>query len=172
MLSDNLINSSQKHLDYLISIGEITHLNYETGSFIERVTEEGVTGLYSGEIIGYAESLEKLMKLWKRSPEHNKVLLDKDWNWFGVSIIRYKELFISVVNFSTGLLGSVYMDTERDNIYIKGLYQKEPYFKLEKGINLIADNGEFEIEISANKRVFFIYVYDENGNLTDQLNIF
>lgn len=167
-----MLLSSDRHLHYLIDRGVISHKNIDEGSVSRRTSVSGVTGLYSGEVVGYASNKEALLKMWIESPKHRAVLLSRDWNWIGISFTQYRNNVVCVINFSSGLLGSVYTVILDDSTEIKGKYIGFPTLRSEKGIDLVLDKDNFTIFIPKEKTRNFFYIYNAESNLTDQINIF
>ncbi len=60
-----------------------------------RLSHENVTAIVremrrraGGENVGYARSLGALYRMWLRSPEHRRNILDPRWRTIGVGIVR------------------------------------------------------------------------------------
>nr|WP_281283538.1 CAP domain-containing protein [Thiospirochaeta perfilievii] len=171
--SENLLRSSKNHLDYLVSRSIITHKGKMGDSLEVRVKNTGVTSFYYGEVVGYSTSLDKLLDSWIDSEPHNRVLLDQKWNFIGISNYFNGKSYISVVNFSSGILGSTTIKYFDDKIILNGVYIDKPNFKGDfKIISSLFKDNQFEIEIIPNKKSFFIYVYDSSNKLTDRVDVF
>ena len=160
-------------MEYLLSKSEISHKGLDGSSLIKRVATEGATALISGEIIGFSPSLDKLLLSWKMSRTHNDVLLNSEWNWIGISFLKKDNIYVSVINFSSGNLGSTKITKIGNDIRFEGEFILIPNFNGNfEVIDTEISQNNFSLYIRSNKKNFFIYVFDNLGNLTDRVDIF
>lgn len=160
-------------MEYLLSESKISHKGYKGSSLLKRVAAKGSTALSSGEIIGYSPSLDELLLNWKMSKAHNNVLLDSEWNWIGISVIKKDNLYVSVINFSSGNLGSTQFTKIDDHIRLDGEFILPPIFEGNfEVLEFKTSQNYFSLFIRSNKKNFFIYVYDSLGILTDRVDVF
>lgn len=173
MVSNNLEKAAKEQNRYLIKKSIISHEGENTSQVSSRAVNNGATAFYYGEIIGFSPTEEDLFKGWILSPTHNTVLNDPKWTWVGLSVEYVGELFVAVVNFSTGNIGSTYATIDKDIIHLKGIYIEEPKFEGDfELINYIHNLGDFDLFIKATRKEFFIYAYNEKGELTDRVDLF
>ncbi len=117
--------------------------------------------------------MEKLLISWKESRTHNEVLLNRDWSWIGISTVKQDNLYVSVINFSDGNLGSTNVTKIDNNIMFKGEFILPPNFEGNfRVIDLKITENNFSLYVESSKKNFFIYVFDDFGNLTDRVDIF
>ena len=85
--SDKAFKPAEHHSDYQVRTGEMGHHeNSVTPSASSRLKYYGINWVYSGENVAVVESTsrnneevaERILYLWKKSPAHNKLLLNPD----------------------------------------------------------------------------------------------
>lgn len=160
-------------MDYLLKNSYISHEGEHSSQVGKRASDNGATALLFGEVIGYSPLENQLFESWLLSPTHNSVILDENWHWIGISSEKVGDLYIAVINFSSGILGSTTVAIEGDNLTLTGDCVETPIFKgyfEEKGLYI--EDGYFVYNIKPYNRSFFIYVYNSVGELTDRLDIF
>lgn len=169
VISENLNSSSRKHLYYLLEKGIISHKGEKGSTIGERTKKAGDTGLYSGEVIGYSTDLDGLFLSWLKSPLHNNTILDSRWSKIGISVYYEDNLYIAVINFSSGILYSTYIDKEEE-IY-SGYYIEDPFFKTDENVELLEDSKAFYINI-VNNNFKIIRIYNKKRELMDIVEVF
>ncbi|MBN2618304.1 MAG: CAP domain-containing protein [Spirochaetales bacterium] len=172
-ISTNLNNSAEYQNNYMIEANKITHKGLNKSSVQDRALLFHATGYNFGEIIGYSPSIEELFQGWKDSESHNKVLLDSRWTWIGISIIKQNNIYVGVINFSSGILGSVTIKKDQE-IKIEGEYIERPVFdnKFIERLYINEDLNRFEIYVKTAFNNTFIYCYDKKNKITDRIDIF
>lgn len=167
-------DSSKRQLDYLLKKSFISHEGVDHSQVEARAVQEGATALIFGEIIGYSPILDELFNSWKHSSAHNSILLDPKWNWVGLSVKKVKNLYVAVINFSTGIIGSTQVfEMDDGRIQLKGRYIHSPKFTGDYEIlDFKIKHGYFMLYIKSVRKNFFIYVHDGNGRLSDRVDIF
>lgn len=170
-VSSNLSSSAEKHLDYLIEKGIISHKGRNNSDVNDRAVEEGATALLFGEVIGYSPTIEELFNSWLESPTHYAVIKEKSWNWFGYSIKKYKGVYVAVVNFSTGNLGSTKLRKTDGGIVLTGNYIVMPSFNSPCfKIDYVKDN-KFRILINEGSP-YIIDIKGADNVISDRLELF
>lgn len=151
----------------------ISHNGELNSQVLSRAINQGATALSFGEVIGFSGSINELFTSWLLSPEHYAVINDSRWNWVGYSLEERDGVFVAVINFSSGILGSTVLSNEGDYTLLKGEYISSPKFdgKFEI-IDYTKGNNLFELIVKPTRDNFFIYVYNKNGVLTDRVDIF
>lgn len=173
ILSENLNNSSIKHLNYLKVKKIISHRGENNSYVRQRALDAGSTALVFGEIIGYSTSQELLFKKWIESPTHNSVLLDPGWTTIGIAYESDKGFCIGVINFSNGNIYSTSLERVDGKIIFKGRFITTP--KFETGLVIESQaikNNEFILELKSQNRGGILYIYNEKNKVTDRVDIF
>lgn len=171
-ISDNLVKSSEKHLLYLIKKNSISHRGEDGQRVMHRAVNEGATGLEFGEILGYSPDTNTLFKGWLLSPEHKKVLDDPSWNWFGLSVKTTNGVYVSVVNFSSGILGSTRIKKEGDVIEFVGLYSEKPNFSIINVKKLEWGKNSFKLIFNVKENPGILTIKDRNNKISDRMELF
>ena len=169
----NLELASNDHLLYLIESNNISHSG-ENGSNVQlRCIDAKASGFLFGEIIGYSDNIDQLFLEWRNSPTHNTVLLSDKWKWVGISKKIKGHTVVSVINFSSGLLGSLEVESGNENIIIRAKYVGFPIFTGDFTIIQKAlEENKLEITIKPDRIPLFIYVKDPDNVLVNQIDIF
>lgn len=172
-ISENLERAADNHNNYLIDKGFISHKGYKGSTPMDRCTSEGASGLYFGEVIGYSPRLNNLFESWLASPTHLKVLSDPKWNWVGISVIKNNEVYVAVVNFSSGIIGSTELYKRNGNVYLTGKYLSRPTFKGDFEIkDFTLDNYKFKLEFKPYRERLIIRVKTTTGRVSDRVEVF
>ncbi len=172
LVSDNLVESADKHLAYLLKKKSISHKGLGGSSVSQRSAAEGVTAFMVGEVVGYSESKEELFNSWLESPAHHEVIVDPKWSWSGVSTKEFEGVVVSVINFSTGILGSTLLTTNNGYVTLKGKFTEKPEFVGDiRILSLNVVDSWFEI-VFERDNLNFIYIKNRNGIITDRVDLF
>ena len=171
--SENLRLATYEHLNYLVKHNYISHEGIGSSQVTKRALKQGASALSYGEVIGFSPLESELLNNWILSPKHKSVILDDDWRWIGVSVVKKDGLYISVVNFSSGNLGSTSTIQSGERLILHGEYIDDPKFEGSFEIeDLILDRGFFTLIIKPYRKSFFIYGYSGNRVLGDRVDIF
>lgn len=158
-------------MEYLIERGIISHKGRNNSDVDNRAVDEGATALLFGEVIGYSPTIEELFSGWLKSSTHYAVIREKRWNWFGYSVKEYKGVYVAVVNFSTGNLGSTELEKSGDLFVFTGDYIRKPQFNSPDFIVDYVTDNKFRVLVNV-KKSLIIDIRGADNTISDRLELF